>query len=81
MATHSSILVWRNLWTEEPGRLQSIASQRIRHYWSNLACTQTEERRGKYLGLKGKMGQATRLSSKEMLEYNTAKAHTAEKLA
>ena len=28
MATHSSILVWRTPWTEEPGRLQSIALQR-----------------------------------------------------
>ena len=27
MATHSSILAWRNPWTEEPGRLQSIRSQ------------------------------------------------------
>ena len=27
MATHSSILAWRILWTEEPGRLQSIESQ------------------------------------------------------
>ena len=31
MATHSSILAWRSPWTEEPGRLQSMASQRIRH--------------------------------------------------
>ena len=30
MATHSSILAWRILWTEEPGRLQSVASQRVR---------------------------------------------------
>ena len=37
MAAHSSILVWRILWTEEPGRLQSIGSQRVRHNWSNLA--------------------------------------------
>ena len=29
--THSSILVWRIPWTEEPGRLQSIGSQRVRH--------------------------------------------------
>ena len=29
MATHSSILVWRIPWTEEPGRLQSIGSQRV----------------------------------------------------
>ena len=27
MATHSSILVWRITWTEEPGRLQSMGSQ------------------------------------------------------
>ena len=27
MAIHSSILVWRILWTEEPGKLQSIGSQ------------------------------------------------------
>ena len=31
MATHSSILAWRILWTEEPGRLQSIALQRVGH--------------------------------------------------
>ena len=31
MATHSSILAWRILWTEEPGRLQSIGSQRVIH--------------------------------------------------
>ena len=31
MATHFSILAWRNPWTEEPGGLQSMGSQRIRH--------------------------------------------------
>ena len=31
MATHSSILAWRILWTEEPGGLQSMGSQRVRH--------------------------------------------------
>ena len=34
---HSSILAWRIPWTEEPGRPQSIVSQRIGHCWSNLA--------------------------------------------
>ena len=29
MATHSSILAWRILWIEEPGRLQSMRSQRV----------------------------------------------------
>ena len=31
MATHSSILAWRIPWTEEPGGLQSMGSQRIGH--------------------------------------------------
>ena len=31
MASHSSILAWRIPWTEEPGGLQSIGSQRVRH--------------------------------------------------
>ena len=31
MATHSSILAWRIPWTEEPGGLQSIGVQRVRH--------------------------------------------------
>ena len=31
MATHSSILAWEVPWTEEPGRLQSMGSQRIGH--------------------------------------------------
>ena len=30
-ATHSSILAWRIPWTEEPGRLQSMGSQRVKH--------------------------------------------------
>ena len=37
IAAHSSILGWKIPWTEEPGRLQSMASQRIRHDW---ACMQ-----------------------------------------
>ena len=31
MATHSSILAWEILWTEEPGGLQSMGSQRVGH--------------------------------------------------
>ena len=34
MATHSSTLAWKIPWTEEPGRLQSIGSQRVRHDWA-----------------------------------------------
>ena len=32
MTTHSSILAWKIPWTEDTGGLQSIASQRVRHY-------------------------------------------------
>ena len=31
MATHSSIFAWEIPWTEEPGGLQSMGSQRVRH--------------------------------------------------
>ena len=31
MATHSSILAWRIPWTEDPGGLQSMGSQRVEH--------------------------------------------------
>ena len=31
MATHSSILAWKIPWTEEPGGLQSMGSQRVGH--------------------------------------------------
>ena len=33
MTTHSSILAWKIPWIEEPGRLQSMGSQRVRHDW------------------------------------------------
>ena len=43
-ATHSTILAWRVPWTEEPGKLQSMGSQRVRHDWAtnthtrNITC-------------------------------------------
>ena len=33
MATHSSTLGWRTAWAEEPGGLQSMGLQRVRHAW------------------------------------------------
>ena len=41
MEIHASILAWRIQWTEEPGWLQFIGSQRVGHNWSNLAHTHT----------------------------------------
>ena len=42
MATHSSILVWRILGTEDPGGLQSMGSQRVRH---NLVTKQQKNKK------------------------------------
>ena len=41
MATHTSILAWEIPWTEEPGGLQSVGLQRIRH---DLATQQQQQR-------------------------------------
>ena len=43
MANHSSILAWRISWTEEPGGLQSMGSQIIRHDWV-YSCHQPQHR-------------------------------------
>ena len=40
MAPHSSTLAWKIPWTEEPGGLQSMWSQRVGHDQSDLACKQ-----------------------------------------
>ena len=42
MTTHSSILAWRIPWTEEPGGLQSMGSQRIGHGRSDFTHTHTQ---------------------------------------
>ena len=41
---NSRILRWRIPWTEEPGGLQSMGSQRVGHNWSNLAHTSTQQK-------------------------------------
>ena len=42
MAPHSSILAWKIPWTEEPGRLQSMRSQRVRHDWATSLQNKTK---------------------------------------
>ena len=44
MAIHSSVLAWRIPWTEEPGGLLSMRSQRIRHDWSGNVCMHALEK-------------------------------------
>ena len=63
MATHSSILARRIPWTEEPGGLQSMGLQRVRHDWATniftlpyLSLTKTKESEGQrytYIRRKG----------------------------
>ena len=46
MATHSSLLAWRIVWTGEPGGLQSMESQRVRHSkhtFANVGDSQVHE--------------------------------------
>ena len=43
MATHCSILAWEITWTEEPGGLQSMGSQRVGHNWVSLTYTDDEK--------------------------------------
>ena len=44
MAIHSSILAWRILQTEEPGRLQSMGSQRVGHDWAIISPKKPQKR-------------------------------------
>ena len=46
MVTHSSILAWRIPWTEEPGELQSMGSQKVKH--DGATNTRILQRRKKY---------------------------------
>ena len=48
MATHSRILAWKIPWTEEPGRLQSMGSQRVREHTRSLPITKVSSN---YLGV------------------------------
>ena len=42
MVTHSSFIAWEISWTEEPGKLQSMGSQRVRHDLANEQQQQNE---------------------------------------
>ena len=49
MATHSSIIARKIPWTEEPGGLQSIGSQRVRHAHNTVIVFMEESKIAKYL--------------------------------
>ena len=52
MAPHSSTLAWRIPWTEEPGRLQSMGSLRVRHDWSDFSSSSSMGRLWRFTSLK-----------------------------
>ena len=58
MATHSSILAWRIPWTEEPGGLQSMGSQRVGHDWATeLNWTEEPKKIDELITKEGKASQ------------------------
>ena len=77
MATHSSILAWRILWTEEPGKLQSTGPQRVGHEASgegqaNCCCrtpgdsrnlTRAMEVKQRSAGHKRQKGESTKMTA------------------
>ena len=48
MTTHSSILPGESPWTEEPGGLQSMGSQRVGHDWATNTCSMNYENKNIY---------------------------------
>ena len=52
MAPHSSVLAWRIPWTEKPGRLQSMGSQRVGHNWAYKKASKTDPKSVKLASLK-----------------------------
>ena len=56
MATHSSILAWKIPWMGEPGQLQSMGSQWVRHDWAqHTHCMRREEETLLWEHLKGRL--------------------------
>ena len=43
MAIHSSTIAWKIPWTEEPGRLQPMGSQRVGHDWATSRSGKTKD--------------------------------------
>ena len=73
MAPHSSILAWRIPWTEEPCRVQSMGSERVRHDWATwhsfIRYPDTKARPGYYK----KRNSQTNKSYKDLMQKSSAK--------
>ena len=71
MATHSNIVDWRIQWTEEPGGLQSMESQRAGHHWSDLAHSITQSRDNEIENRKN--NRTTKIKQKKLHFFNQQK--------
>ena len=68
MATHSSTLGWKIPWTEEPGRLQLMGSQRVGHDWATSLHFTIETRADQWLPGTG-MGEELKLEGVSTREF------------
>ena len=74
MATHSNTLAWNIPWTVEPGRLQSMGSQKVRHGFTfflffSVYCTKWHGRREVYFLFPPLLWGILLLSSLKSLSY------------
>ena len=77
MATHSSILAWRISWTEEPGGLQSMGSQRVGHDWATNTHTDTHISNKEAVSLPNKYIKINNGRALFLTHYSTSMARTA----
>ena len=75
-ATHSSILAWRFPWTEEPGRVQVMGLQRVRHNCETHTHTHTQSVKNKIMPFATTRMDLeiiilSEVSQKEKNKYNT----------
>ena len=75
IATHSSILAWRIPWTEEPGRLQFMGSQRVGHDWVTNTFTFTVINTVWYWWKKRQIHQWDGIGSQKKGHINIVKWH------
>ena len=52
MAIHSSTIAWKIPWTEEPGREESVGSQRVGHDWATSLSLSPKQEKNKYITIK-----------------------------
>ena len=77
MATHSSILAWRISWSEEPGGLQTMGKDRVRHDSSDLVSLHTyfvSMCNSFLLSLLQKNQQTSGLSNTNVLLYSSCRS-------